>query len=269
MNGDAPPHDAEARDPTDPPTETPRGPLGRLWLALPDWSYRALGAAFCFGLVLFRARDYIVQDFWDLGPFYRFGDGRQFHVPAVRVLIDATFLLMAISFCFRVPPKSRAVRGREILPALIGAFWPMIPLAIEPALGWVSSSWQDAYHKVLWEETLSFNRMILGTALVLAGHAFDVWGYATLFRSFSIVPEARVLKVTGPYRLVRHPVYLGHMMAQAGVWLFYAQTRAAWIAFYLVFVALQLYRSKMEDRVLERAFGETYAVWKRKTFWFV
>jgi protein-S-isoprenylcysteine O-methyltransferase Ste14 len=121
----------------------------------------------------------------------------------------------------------------------------------------------------MWKRQLSFATFASGTALVLVGNALDVWGYGKLFRSISIVPEARDLKVSGPYRFVRHPIYLGQMLAQAGVWLFFAQTHVVWIAFYACFVGMQLYRSRLEDRVLERAFGEPYLAWKRRTFWFV
>ena len=54
----------------------------------------------------------------------------------------------------------------------------------------------------------------------LAGHrglAYSVWGLAYLRRSFSIIPEARRLVTGGPYRLSRHPVYLGEIATAIGV----------------------------------------------------
>ena len=80
--------------------------------------------------------------------------------------------------------------------------------------------------------------------------------------------EARVLKITGPYRFVRHPIYLGQFLAQAGVWLVLANTHWVWIAFYVCFVALQLIRTRMEDKVLGDAFGASHRDWKLRTFWF-
>ncbi|MBU1647461.1 MAG: hypothetical protein KJ787_14105, partial [Gammaproteobacteria bacterium] len=116
---------------------------------------------------------------------------------------------------------------------------------------------------------MSFERFCVGAACVCAGNALDVWGYASLFRSVSIVAEARDLVVSGPYRLVRHPVYLGQIVAQAGVWLLFAPLHPVWISFFACFVAMQLYRGRVEDTVLERAFGERYRMWKDRTFWFV
>ena len=101
------------------------------------------------------------------------------------------------------------------------------------------------------------------------GFGIEVWGYAWLRRSLSIVPEPRVLYVTGPYRFIRHPIYFGQFIAQIGVWLIAARLHFVSVGILVLFIAMQLYRSKLEDGVLEEAFGEPYRAWKEKTFWFV
>ncbi|MCG8407335.1 MAG: isoprenylcysteine carboxylmethyltransferase family protein [Phycisphaerales bacterium] len=243
--------------------------LMRLWLWTPDWVFRVLGASFFVGFLAYRVTDYY-DGFWTLGPWYKFGSGYTLRVPWVHVLVDATYLLIALGFCFRLPPRSRASRGRDIVIALSGAFLPFAPIVLEWTLGWLSPAWSSAFQSFRWgDKPLSLSAMLSGTILILLGNALDVWGYGTLFRSLSIVPEARELKVRGAYRLVRHPVYLGQIMAQGGAWLCFAKTHVVWITFYFCFVALQLYRSKLEDRVLEQAFGERYRQWKQRTFWFI
>jgi protein-S-isoprenylcysteine O-methyltransferase Ste14 len=111
--------------------------------------------------------------------------------------------------------------------------------------------------------------VIVGTTLITAGNLIDLWGYTVLTRSFGIVPEARELKTSGPYRFVRHPVYLGQFISQGGVWFCFARLHWVWIGMYVVFVAMQLYRSKLEDRVLAEAFGDPCREWQQRTFWFV
>jgi len=59
----------------------------------------------------------------------------------------------------------------------------------------------------------------LGAALVAAGLLFAVWARVYLGRNWSgrvEVKEDHALVRTGPYRLVRHPIYTGLLLAVAG-----------------------------------------------------
>jgi protein-S-isoprenylcysteine O-methyltransferase Ste14 len=250
-------HDGEARP----------GALMRLWLAAPDWVFRAIGAGFFLTYLAARLLEYR-HGFWESATWYKFGGGLTLYVP-YRVLVDVTYLLIAVGFLIRAKPQARAARGREILLPLIAAFWPFLPFAVESV--WLLAAPDSAklYSASMFRPSeWSPWRFLCGSALVVAGNLLEIWGYAALLRSLSIVAEARHLKTAGPYRLVRHPIYLGQFLAQGGIWLFYAHTHAAWILFYLLFVAMQLWRSRVEDQVLEQTFGEEYLAWKRRTFWF-
>jgi protein-S-isoprenylcysteine O-methyltransferase Ste14 len=56
----------------------------------------------------------------------------------------------------------------------------------------------------------------VGFALQLLGTGFQIYGKAALGRSFGIVAANRGVVVEGPYRLVRHPIYLGYLVTHAG-----------------------------------------------------
>ena len=55
-----------------------------------------------------------------------------------------------------------------------------------------------------------------GAVLQLAGLAWQVAAKATLGRSFGLLPAQRRLVTGGPYRLVRHPIYLGYLISHIG-----------------------------------------------------
>lgn len=240
----------------------------RAWLAVPDWVFRAIGCFFFLGYVAVRFPAYM-SDFWTAGPWFQDGrSGVRWTVPWARVLIDLTYVLIAVGFLLRTPPKSRARRPLEILLPLLAAFWPFWPFILQAILQWLDPPSARAYSRFMLESAgWTPLRFLLGASLIVLGNALDVWGYAYLVRSLSIVVEARQLIVRGPYRFIRHPIYLGQMIAQAGVWLVFAPTHIVWIVFYLCFVGMQLWRARLEDAVLEGAFGEPYRVWKRGTIW--
>lgn len=241
----------------------------RFWLALPDWVFRVAGATFFFSYVVSRAEKYWLNDFWQLGPFYQFADGGSIHMPWVPLLIDLTFVLIALSFCFRLPPRTRAGNGWIVAFTLLTAYGPLLPLWLSSLLGLIDADLQAAYDQFLYRNPLTWTEVMAGASLLTVGSTIVLWGYSVLNRSFSIIPEPRRLKTSGPYRFVRHPIYFGQFISLAGFWLFFAQLHVVWIGFYCVFVAMQLYRSKLEDRVLAAAFGEEYRRWQQRTFWFV
>lgn len=263
MNSDT--HQPPAVDPARPPR---RSALQRAWMATPDWVFRVLGASVFFGFIALNIPAYR-SGIWQHGTFYRFEGGYELWIPW-RVLVDLTYLIIALAFCFRTRPLWRAATAREVLLPLIAAFWPLLPFFMGAALHRIDTDWTARFEAFMWDrQKWQHPIFLVGSMLIVIGNLMDIAGYATLFRSISIAAEARELKTSGLYRIVRHPIYLGQILAQGGIWLFYARTHLAWIAFYAAFVAMQLYRSRVEDRVLERAFGEQYLAWKRKTFWFV
>lgn len=240
----------------------------RVWLAIPDWAFRAAGAGFFFLYAFTRMRDYLT-DFPNIGPYFYDAEGNYQYFPIAKILTDATFLLIAVSFAIRLPPRNRAMRAREIIIPVVAGFWPLAPFLAVPIVNLIQSNWAATLSRSFEFGPITPTRFYAGVILLSVGNTLDVWGYATLCRSLSIVAEARVLKTHGPYRLVRHPIYLGQFITQAAFWLILVRLQPIWVLFYFAFVTMQLYRSRLEDRVLENAFGDPYRAWKRRTFWFV
>lgn len=85
-------------------------------------------------------------------------------------------------------------------------------------------------------------------AVMTSGMALSIAAKLVLRRSFGIVAANRGVKVSGPYRLVRHPMYLGYAVHQmafllSGVTLWNA-------AVYALVFGLQVARILAEERAL-------------------
>jgi protein-S-isoprenylcysteine O-methyltransferase Ste14 len=238
----------------------------KVWLAIPPWLIGVVAGVLMLGYAASRFEDY--TNFWALGHRVQLSTGEVVRVPFGRVLIDLTFLLMGISYLTRLPALRRATNVKHILIAGFGGVLPMLPFFFDGAFRTLAPEVRASVQPYLMARELPAWRMAAGFVCVLAGNALDVWAYVYLRRAFSVVPEARELVTGGPYRVVRHPVYAGQLLAQAGIWLCYAVMHGGWVAFYLVFFATQLYRSRAEEAVLEDAFGEDYRAFKARTLWF-
>jgi protein-S-isoprenylcysteine O-methyltransferase Ste14 len=104
--------------------------------------------------------------------------------------------------------------------------------------------------------------LLLGDLLLGGGLVFSLYSLATLRSSFSLVPEARRLVTAGPYRWVRHPLYLGETMSGFGLIL--PGLSPLSVGVFAVYLAAQLTRMHMEERMLQAEFPD-YAAWARRT----
>ena len=88
----------------------------------------------------------------------------------------------------------------------------------------------------------------IAATLILAGVLVQVWSKLTLRRSFGITPANRGLVVHGPYRFIRHPMYLGYLIGWIG---FYLLNPTLWNTnVYALCILLQWLRIGAEERVL-------------------
>ncbi|MES1189638.1 MAG: isoprenylcysteine carboxylmethyltransferase family protein [Steroidobacter sp.] len=111
----------------------------------------------------------------------------------------------------------------------------------------------------------SQNEFWVGILFTLAGLGFSVWARLELGRNWSgtvTVKHDHELVTTGPYRVVRHPIYTGMLLAFIGVAIANAEWRGI-VALVLAFIAL-LKKFKTEERFMREQFGDVYVDYSRR-----
>jgi protein-S-isoprenylcysteine O-methyltransferase Ste14 len=99
-----------------------------------------------------------------------------------------------------------------------------------------------------------------------AGFGLFWYSHYTIGRYWSIrihMKQAHRLVTSGPYAYIRHPLYTALFLAYLGTLL----ALQSWVlaAWFPVFVASYLVFANEEETVMERAFGEEYARYRRET----
>jgi protein-S-isoprenylcysteine O-methyltransferase Ste14 len=112
------------------------------------------------------------------------------------------------------------------------------------------------------EASTSTEGLLASSVVVIVGTLFTIWSLVTLGRCFGLFPEVRGLVLRGPYRLVRHPVYLGELVSALG--LLVVKPHPLIVAVFALFVALQYGRTIYEERALAAAFPDDYPAYARR-----
>lgn len=104
-----------------------------------------------------------------------------------------------------------------------------------------------------------------GAAITAGGLLFSIWARRHLGRNWSqavTLKEGHELITSGPYAVVRHPIYTGLLLGFVGS----AVARGEWrglIAVALVFGALW-HKLRLEEKWMRAQFGEPYEAYARR-----
>ena len=151
--------------------------------------------------------------------------------------------LMSILFLIRLEPIEKA---RGIVPrvtAIAGTFFLSL-LTFFP------------------RANLTMVQTVIASLVCLAGTAMSIFVLAHLGRSYSLMAEARRLVTTGPYGIIRHPLYVMEELAAFGLLIQFLSFSTALL--FLVHLLIQFQRMRNEEAVLEKAFPE-YQAYKANT----
>jgi protein-S-isoprenylcysteine O-methyltransferase Ste14 len=148
------------------------------------------------------------------------------------------------------PAASRILRVFIFLIAIVLLSTTRIPLPLLYLQLWPVGFWP------FW----------LGAAVTIAGLLFAVWAREHLGSNWSrsvTIKQGHELITTGPYAVVRHPIYTGILTGFLGMAIAISQVRG-FIVFVLIFLAFWI-KLRMEEQWMRSQFGETYATYAHQT----
>lgn len=177
----------------------------------------------------------------------------------MRVVYDWLFMVLWMAFLVYWQVMAINTKKTEQLEPLASRAFRVLLFGV--AIYLLTFRPPDAWlHVHLWPS--NFETFWAGAAITLAGLLFCVWARVTLGRNWSrsvTIKEDHELIVTGPYGLVRHPIYSGLFLAFIGTVLAEGQVRAV-VAFGLVVLSLWL-KLRLEEKWMRAQFGAQYEVY--------
>ncbi len=106
---------------------------------------------------------------------------------------------------------------------------------------------------------------VIGAALTVAGVAVAIWARFSLGKNWSAtvtVKQEHELIRRGPYKVVRHPIYSGFLLAILGTAIYAGQLKGL-VALVLAAVTWKI-KSMHEEAFMETEFGAQYTQYKRE-----
>jgi protein-S-isoprenylcysteine O-methyltransferase Ste14 len=149
--------------------------------------------------------------------------------------------------------ESRGSRFAHLVPLLGGTLLTIVPFVPIP---WLAVRVVPASVPVQWG----------GVALLALGLGFSAWARHHLGSNWSGVVTLKgdhELIRTGPYRWVRHPIYVGVIAALIGCVLAYGELRGI-LGVALVVIAM-VRKLRIEERYMHERFKEEYARYRADT----
>jgi protein-S-isoprenylcysteine O-methyltransferase Ste14 len=180
-------------------------------------------------------------------------------VPSMRLVIPAMWLFWALLWAIAAL-RTKRTRWRESLGLRLSHLVPVLAC-------WVLLAAPRRLPPVLRMRIVPDGRILplLGAVLVAAALGFALWARVHLGGNWSglvTLKEGHALVRTGPYRVVRHPIYTGLLLAVIGTAAAIGEWRGV-LALACALVGLVI-KIRAEEALMRRTFPE-YAAYRKTT----
>src|SRR6516165_187298 len=145
------------------------------------------------------------------------------------------YLIFCLLISIRPRAKAQAYGFLPRLAAFVGTYMP----------------WTMVFFAALTSSALL---NLMSSVCVIAGVALAIFTVLHLGKAFSLVPQARMLVRSGPYRWLRHPLYVCEEVAVFGTFLQFPSPITALI--FATHIGIQVCRIIYEEKLLRETFVE-------------
>lgn len=180
-----------------------------------DLLRKIAGAAVFLGLAFWTLKR---SDEWTFAAFYW--------------LVVLRLFVVSALFLYRAPAKQESGLPMQIA-AIISTFIPLF------------------FTGEGSEPLIAYSMFDYAWGICVAGTLLGIWGFVSLGKSFGISPAVRVKVVRGPYRFMKHPIYVGHVASDFGFLLMAMSARNLIVV--SVSTAFLIIRARAETKLLQTA----------------
>jgi Phospholipid methyltransferase len=178
-----------------------------------------------------------------------------------QVLIPSMWLAWLV-FWWGLSRTAKATERRESIASRLSY---SVPIMLGFALLWIRNPRiLPSHERFLPADEWQIGAGI-GAAIILAGLLFTVWARVHLGKNWSgiiTIKEGHELIISGPYGVVRHPIYTGLLLAAFGQ----AVVEGQWVRLIAVGIIFAGFWRKLriEERWMRQQFGSAYEAYSQR-----